>query len=126
MAYSSPTLRGWRSLHIRELLCGLALIAASAVGGAQEPQRDTGPDAQASDAGLLAARQVQGPEAPAPAPETQDAEDVARPTSVAFDADIFGSLLRRRLLCGLALIAASAVGGAQEPQGDTGPEVFRE
>ncbi len=87
MAYPSPNSRSRRSLLRRRLLCGLALIAASAVGGAQEPQGDTGPDAQASDTGTLDGQQAQGLEAQPPAPETQDAEDVARPTSVAFDAD---------------------------------------
>ena len=49
MAYSRPNLRYRRSLLNRTLLCGLALIAGSTLGGAQEPQGDTGPDAFDAD-----------------------------------------------------------------------------
>ena len=110
MAYPSPTSRARRSLLSRTLLCGLALIAASTLGGAQEPQRDTGPNAQASDTGVLDAQQTQGLEAQAPAPETQDAEEITRLTSAAFDAETLDAETRATGEAALELVARLEAG----------------
>ncbi len=105
MAYPSPTARSRRSLISRRLLCGLALIAASTLGGAQEPQGDTGPDAQATDTRVLDIQQAQGLEAESAAPETQDAEEVTRLTTAAFDADTFDAETRATGEAALELVA---------------------
>ncbi len=105
MASPSPTSRPRRNLLSRSLLCGLALFAASTLGGAQEPQGDTDPDAGASDTGVLDAQQAQGLEAQAPAPETQDAEEVRRLTSPAFDAETLDAEARATGEAALELVA---------------------
>ena len=53
MAYLRPNLRYRHSLLKRRLLCSLALIVGSSVGGAQEPQEGTVADAQVFDAEVL-------------------------------------------------------------------------
>lgn len=105
MAYPSPTSRSRRNLLSHKLLCGLALVAACTLGGAQEPQRDTDPDALASDTGVLDGQQAQGLEAQAPAPESQDAEGVTRLTSAAFDAETLDAETRRTGEEALELVA---------------------
>ncbi|MEE9570856.1 MAG: hypothetical protein V3W02_04055, partial [Gammaproteobacteria bacterium] len=60
MAYSRPNLRYRRSLLNRTLLCGLALIAGSTLGGAQEPQGATGPDAFDADVADVDTRMAGG------------------------------------------------------------------
>lgn len=74
MPYSRPNSRYRRSLLNRRLLCGLALIAGSTLGGAQEPQGDIGPNPPPLDTGLVDAPQAQGLETDAPDPTTQDPE----------------------------------------------------
>ncbi len=102
MAYSRPNLRYRRSLLNRKLLLGLALTAGSTLGGAQEPQGETGPDAQALDTGLLDARQAQTLEAQAPDQTTQDAEEV---TQLATDADVLDEEMRAAGRDALELVA---------------------
>ncbi|MEE8093873.1 MAG: tetratricopeptide repeat protein [Gammaproteobacteria bacterium] len=60
MAYSRPNSRYRCSLLNRRLLCGLALIAGSTLGGAQEPQGDAGPDAFDADVLDVEARTADG------------------------------------------------------------------